>query len=241
MKKKAEYLLSIIIVTKNSSKVVENAIDSILLQNADDVEIIIIDGKSSDSTIDIIMKYKDKIDVFVSEEDRGIYDAMNKGIKHSTGKYIYFLGSDDKLLVDLKQLDKVLLDTNTIYYGDVVLKNSTIYGGIWTMEDLIFRNICHQSIFYPSKIFMNNYYSLRYKYMADYAMNLKLWKKYKFQYINTVVAEYSTDGLSSRKRDNVFRIYSPFIILRYFGLKGLYYKFTNIFKKLKLLYMTRDK
>jgi hypothetical protein len=67
--------------------------------------------------------------------------------------------------------------------------------------------------------------------MADYAMNIRLWNKYRFQYINKVVAKYSLKGLSSRNKDTVFKIHSIVIAFRYMGFKGLYYKFANIFKK----------
>lgn len=87
--------VSLITVSYNSEKTIRDTIESVLLQNYEAIEYIIIDGGSTDSTIEIINSYKDKIQVVVSEPDRGIYDAMNKGVRFSTGDIIGVINSDD--------------------------------------------------------------------------------------------------------------------------------------------------
>jgi glycosyltransferase involved in cell wall biosynthesis len=87
--------LSIITVCYNSAATMERAMQSVLSQDYPDVEYIVIDGGSTDGTVDIIKKYQDRITVFVSEKDRGLYDAMNKGIAHATGNVVGILNSDD--------------------------------------------------------------------------------------------------------------------------------------------------
>ena len=87
--------VSIITVCYNSQKTIENTIRSVLTQNYKNYEYIIIDGGSTDNTIKIIKKYKKKIQIFRSEKDKGIYDAINKGIKYATGSVISILHSDD--------------------------------------------------------------------------------------------------------------------------------------------------
>ena len=87
--------ISIVTVTLNSEKTLERTIKSVLGQNYSDVEYIIIDGGSTDGTLNIIEKYKDKISKVISEKDNGLYDAMNKGIKLSTGDIVGILNSDD--------------------------------------------------------------------------------------------------------------------------------------------------
>lgn len=89
--------ISIVTVCFNSEKTIESTIDSVLKQDYDNIEYIIIDGKSSDKTLDIISKFEMGISVMISEKDSGIYSAMNKGISYSTGDYLLFLNSDDIL------------------------------------------------------------------------------------------------------------------------------------------------
>ena len=89
--------ISIITVCKNSSSTIENTIKSIIKQNYNNIEFIIIDGKSNDTTLSIIEKYKKDISKVISEEDHGIYDAFNKGLKLATGDLIGFVNSDDTL------------------------------------------------------------------------------------------------------------------------------------------------
>jgi glycosyltransferase involved in cell wall biosynthesis len=87
--------VSLITVSYNSEKTIRDTIESVLLQNYETIEYIIIDGGSTDSTLEIINGYKDKIQIVVSEPDQGIYDAMNKGVRHSSGDIIGVINSDD--------------------------------------------------------------------------------------------------------------------------------------------------
>lgn len=87
--------ISIITVSYNSEQTIERTIKSVVEQNYDDIEYILIDGGSSDRTVDIIKKYERHISFWISETDEGIYDAMNKGLRHSTGDIVAFLNSDD--------------------------------------------------------------------------------------------------------------------------------------------------
>ena len=87
--------LSVITVVYNGEKYIEDAIKSVLSEKNDYIEYIIIDGASEDATLNIIEKYKNNIDVVISEPDEGIYDAMNKGIGVASGDYVVFLNSDD--------------------------------------------------------------------------------------------------------------------------------------------------
>lgn len=110
MKRKlANKKISIITATYNSEKTIEDTLKSVISQTYDNYEHIIIDGKSSDKTLDIIKKYEKKYKgrlIVISEKDKGIYDAMNKGIKHATGDIIGILNSDDKYY-DSKVLEKI--------------------------------------------------------------------------------------------------------------------------------------
>ena len=87
--------ISIITVVRNNSATIEQAIESVYSQTYDNIEYIVIDGDSTDGTLDILKNYRDKIDILLSEKDYGLYDAMNKGIDNATGDIIGFLHSDD--------------------------------------------------------------------------------------------------------------------------------------------------
>jgi len=196
------------------------------------VEVIIIDGYSNDSTLEIIKNYQSIVNICISESDNGIYDAMNKAIKISKGEFLYFLGADDKLLLNCNELRNVLIKSNTIYYGDVItIPTMKVYDGEFTLRKVIKKNICHQSIFYPANVFKKYSYNNNYKLMADYILNLQLWadSSFHFQYINKIVSEYNIDGLSSNKIDLIFKRNSFKIIFSLFGLKALVFKFFNIF------------
>tara|TARA_B100001059_G_scaffold233104_1_gene272374 strand:- start:348 stop:1127 length:780 start_codon:yes stop_codon:yes gene_type:complete len=116
--------ISIITVVRNNKETIKDAIESVLFQEYENIEYIIIDGNSTDGTVEIIKKYGNKIDNFVSEKDNGLYDAMNKGINMATGDIVGFLNSDD-LYVDRYVLSKVASEFNANHsldacYADLV-------------------------------------------------------------------------------------------------------------------------
>ena len=205
MKKK----ISIITVTKNSEKYLEKNILSVHKQKYKNYEHIIIDGKSTDKTIDIINKHKKKIKYFISEKDKGLYDAMNKGIKKSTGDIIGILNSDD------------------IYYNktlDIVNK----YFNKYKKLDFLFGSVYKHKLlhgYYPKKIkwtfgfysthsigfFIKKeahkkvgFYNIKYKYSADYDLFYRLIVKKKMNGMATkkseIFGKFRRGGLSSRIR-----------------------------------------
>ena len=100
--------ISIITITYNSEKTLRDTIESVLSQSYNDIEYVIVDGKSKDSTCDIIRSYGDRISTFVSEKDNGLYDALNKGIRLATGDVVGFLHSDD--IFASKETIKIIVD-----------------------------------------------------------------------------------------------------------------------------------
>lgn len=195
--------LSIIIPTYNSSSVLGRAIDSILAQTFTDYEILVMDGASKDDTVGMARAYnRSEIRIF-SEPDRGIYDAMNKGIAKSRGEWLYFLGSDDWLMDD-NVLQKVFDTENMceydIVYGDVEAEHLPPQGhGKWTYEDIDF-NRCHQAVFYRrSFLKRQGGYNLKYTIAADYDLNLKwfLSRHYRSTFIDVTIAHFSDAGVST--------------------------------------------
>jgi glycosyltransferase involved in cell wall biosynthesis len=125
--KNENIFISIITVTYNAEKTIERTIRSVINQNIYNYEYLIIDGGSTDNTIDIVKRYLDKIAVFISEKDNGIYFAMNKGAENAKGDYLYFLNSDD-YFVDLNILNRIQL--SLVSYSK---KPDVVYGNIYSL------------------------------------------------------------------------------------------------------------
>ncbi|WP_454966426.1 glycosyltransferase [Capnocytophaga leadbetteri] len=229
--------LSIIIPTYNSSELIEICLCNICnkLKNSDRYEILVIDGASKDSTITIVDRIakQQKNISYISEKDKGIYDAMNRGIYLAKGDFLYFLGADDKILFEMKDIENRLIDDNVVYYGNVILKDSnTKYDGVFNTNKIIEKNICHQAIFYPRKVLINNLYNVHYKLLADYELNIRLWKKYVFKHIDIYFAIYSNDGISTQMKDIEFRKDFLKIIYTHLGIKYVILKILNKIKKI---------
>lgn len=115
--------VSIITITYNAGRFLERTIQSILAQQATDYEYLIIDGASKDDTLDIIKRYENQITNWISEPDRGLYDAMNKGLHQATGQYVWFMNAGDELhdsqtLSNL--LDRIKASNADVYYSDAL-------------------------------------------------------------------------------------------------------------------------
>lgn len=207
--KKKQKLLSLITVVKNDVLNIEKTIKSILRQKGKDVEFIIIDGKSSDGTIKIIKKYKNKIDKVVIEKDRGIYYAMNKGIKFSTGKYIGFCNSGDlinkggiKIIINhLKNDTDVLFATVKRHYlGKTVIKSG--YNLLRLNYNFDFAT-SHSTGFYIKSKFHNvlGLYDISFKCSSDYDFYYRLLKNNKINIMSTpknkIVGIVQKGGFSS--------------------------------------------
>lgn len=216
--------LSIIIPTFNSASVLPKALDSIVGQTFTDWEVLVMDGVSTDNTIEIAQSYKDPRIHIYSEPDKGIYDAMNKGIKKAEGEWLYFLGSDDSLR-DNSVFEKVMYEIDNasekglmVFYGDVYAPQlEAAHHGEWKVDKL-FYNRCHQAIFYHREVFEKlGLYDLKYRILADYAFNLKWFVQgvVKNRYIPVCIANYSADGLSSREQDVEFDRDFGLLVLKY--------------------------
>jgi glycosyltransferase involved in cell wall biosynthesis len=213
-------LFSIITPTYNCGTKIVRTINSVLSQDSDLYEYIVVDGDSSDGTRSEVERFGDRIR-FVSEPDRGVYDAMNKGIEMARGKYIYFLGAGDTLRANvLGNLARVIPDTELAFvYGNVYwVDEAFIYGGEFDKLRLETFNICHQAIFYERSIFDEiGRFELDYKILADYVFNIKCFGNDKIQktYLDYVVANFEGGGLSAQQKDIALTNALPRLIEEY--------------------------
>lgn len=211
--------ISIIIVTYNAAGTLQACLDSIYAQKYPAIELIVIDGQSTDGTVKILEENAARFAYWKSEKDAGIYDAMNKGLTHVTGGWVYFLGADDVLFADFTALAYELKDDKTIYYGRVMtLGGPTIPVNAYGFAKY---GLCHQAMIYPKAVFDNRKFDTRYKISADYAFNLALFNsgEYSFVFKDHLVANFNQTGVSSTSVDKVFEADRSGIVRKYFGTK----------------------
>ena len=197
-------IFTIITVVYNDEKNIEKTINSVTKQHFKQYEYLIIDGASNDKTLDIINKYISKLKL-ISENDNGIYDAMNKGINLANGKYIFFLNSGDYFYDNyvLTNLNLHLTNQNLDFiYGDCILYNNKFkkYHKSKRFPFIKFgMPFSHQSVFVSTNILKNRPFSLLYKYASDYDFFLYLFynKCKNYKYIQKPITYYNIEGVSN--------------------------------------------
>jgi len=205
--------ISIITVCRNAEASIEATIQSVIKQTCKDIEYIIIDGASTDGTLSIIDRYKDQIDKIISEPDKGLYDAMNKGIKEASGEFVYFLNSEDILLhenVISVVAKKLKHSKEDIIYGDILLANKKIGNGYLTQQNKVNKfyffkqTLAHQSVFTRKTAFDKiGDYKSNYKVVSDFEWFLRALKSdLTFKHIDIIVAMFFLGGISSDPNQN---------------------------------------
>lgn len=221
--------ITTIITSLNSKKWIAGAIDSFLIQEYKDKELIIFDGMSTDGTHEIIDDYTKKhpdLIKWINEKDQGISDARNKAIAHASGDYIGFLGADDRLLpgiygkmkeyLELSLFDEVELFYFDSYfrYQDKFFKPRTIKGFLSSqikfrlVELLYYLPLAPgEAFYYNRKIFDKKKFNIENKNTMDYEFNLEICQNSKNKYISIPffgVINYIVDGISAKQEKNQF-------------------------------------
>ena len=202
--------ISIVTVTYNCISTVERTIRNVLGQTYPNIEYIVIDGASTDGTKEVIEKYADRLAYWVSEPDKGIYDAMNKGIKVATGEWINFMNAGD-LFANADTIEKVFSDKVYgnevgVIYGDFILKYQ--WGNVYKrgLEDGSFR-FCHQAEFVRLGCHRVNPFDISHTIAADRkVLNEICSQGYHKEYVNIPIAVYQADtGVSSQNRLRLYK------------------------------------
>ena len=201
---------TIIVVSLNTKKDFLKTINSIKKQKFKNYEVIIVDGKSNDGTIEKINKIKDKKIKSIIGKDKGIYDAMNKGISRSLGDWVIFLNSGD-LFYDQNVLQKISQKTKDKYeilYGDTVVRNQSFSYKIMAKkftQVTVLMPFCHQSTAVKKNLLIKNKFSLKYKIASDFNFFIKIFNSKHFFYnMNIIISKVKFNGLSDINRNQVF-------------------------------------
>jgi glycosyltransferase involved in cell wall biosynthesis len=218
-------LFSIIVPTLNVEAMIQRCFSSITQQVFQDFEMVVVDGGSTDRTLESASAFKpllgSRLAVHVAK-DGGVYDAMNRGVGHSRGAWLFFLGADDRLheVDTLGQVAAFIREhsASQLVHGDVVMLSSSLRdGGAFNLDRLLFeRNICHQSIFYRRELFSTiGPYNLRYPIWADWDFNIRCFSNPALvaRYMDIIVADYDDTGGLSMKEDVELRKRLPVFIL----------------------------
>lgn len=217
-------LFSIIIPTFNVAATLHACLDNIVNQTHGEVEVVLVDGGSTDATLDIAHSYSARLAgrlIIHSGPDKGAYDAMNHGVEMASGAWLLFLGADDTLH-DTDTLAQVATfigehDPSDLVYGDVIMRsNSSHYAGAFDLDRLLFeRNICHQAIFYRRELFTGiGPYNLRYPLWADWDFNIRCFSNPALitRHMNLVIAHYNDMSGLSKQEDTELKKRLPVFI-----------------------------
>ena len=211
--------ISIITVTLDCKEDLEDTILSVLSQNYEHKEFIIIDGLSKDGTLEIIDKYKGFLSITIAEKDRGIYDAMNKGIQKSSGNFIHFLNAGDKYCSEdsLQLISSYLQNKISLIKFGVIVEQGLLRRERASFLYLGRRMLNHQGLFYNRKVFRNNVFDPNLKIAGDFKhlVEYNLWKK--VLYIDKPVVLYKGQGKASLKSSVLLNYKERMTIIKWKG------------------------
>ncbi len=229
--------ISIITVIYNGASLIEATIGSVLSQTYSNIEYIIIDGSSTDNTLGIINKYKDRVAFLISEKDKGIYDAMNKGLKNATGDYVLFLNAGDELFSKKTIASVFALEEADVYYGNTAIVNKLglVLGDrrLSPPEKLNWKSlqfgmcVSHQS--FIAKRTLCEPYDLNYSISADIDWVIRILKKAKM-IVNTkiYISKFLEGGTSDKKRRSALK--ERFVVMtKHYGFLSTFLNHIYIF------------
>ena len=202
-------IISVITVVYNDVANIEATIQNVLMQDYAGIEYIVIDGGSTDGTADVVRRYSEKIQYWVSEKDRGIYDAMNKGIKKASGEYAIFMNSGDKfynpgVITSIFNEEIIWANKPVVIYGNTCIKHGPheVLKQVSKQPDIFnAMPFCHQSVFISARHLKEYMFNLDFKIIADREMITRMFRdKCAFHQVTDVVSIIQGEGYSNLSR-----------------------------------------
>jgi len=239
----SEKLLSIVTINYNNLDGLNRTINSVISQSFRNFEYIIIDGGSTDGSKELIERFENSFFFWISEQDKGIYDAMNKGINVASGQWILFLNSGDCFFNE-NTLDSIFknrrLNKYDVIYGSVaqIIKNeineikpSELCSFFYKMP------FCHQSSLVKTSLLKNRRFDLQYKIAADYDLFCQMYREgKKFRIFNQSIAVFDDCGVSSTNKSQMLNEFAVISRVRFVGcfriMMYICYKFHVLLRKL---------
>lgn len=234
--------ISIVTVCFNAVDTIEDTMLSVLNQTYDLVEYIIIDGGSTDGTVDKIKKYSNQLAYWISEQDKGIYDAMNKGIKIATGDYINFMNAGDKFVssevIDLVAKQIISIPNTDVFFGLTKYEKNGLIKDALNLKPFIYSNrrfkqmgICHQSIFTEIRLAKTIMFDTSFRIAADYNMMMKIFNnKGSFVDLKIPISIFNINGISCNNWEERDR---EVAVINGFKSDGIVVNYLIFIKKLK--------
>jgi glycosyltransferase involved in cell wall biosynthesis len=206
--------ISVVTVNYNNAEGLDRTIRSVLDQDCKEVEYIVVDGDSQDESVDVIKKHASHAFQWISEPDKGVYEAMNKGIDRASGDYILFLNSGDIFYNEdvLNEIVPMLTDNKDIYYGNLVFSHSgknTLreYPKHFNFEYFLERSLPHPGSFIKRTLFDRIFkYSEDYRIVSDWEFFIYavLKEKVSYHHLDKVISIFELDGMSNNPRNKAY-------------------------------------
>ncbi len=234
--------ISVITVCYNCMDEISLTVENVLLQTYGNVEYIIVDGASTDGTLEYLKLIEDSVDLLISEPDSGIYDAMNKGAVAAEGDYIIFMNAGDRFRHP--DVLKYLVNEGVFLEGKAIVSGRIQYEYNGEMLDFFRPSVAgkegfglpHQATFVHSSIQRKHLFDLRYRYVGDY----ELWRRldsmglYSVRYIDSVVSIFSLGGVSTNIKHDSARYFERFFVDYTYSNKMGLMKIFKLFMKVLL-------
>lgn len=227
--------LSIITICRNNKEGLASTARSLSLikqKNPESVEWIIIDGASEDGTLQYISNNSEIIDYYLSEPDSGIYNAMNKGISHSNGRYLLFLNAGDILTncIIEAEISSLLQDNYDLYYGNAYIKRNAAfvekeYPDHLDIDFFFLDSLCHQSVFFKRELLLDLQYDESYRLASDLDIIMRcLFEKHcSYLHLTSPVCYYEGGGFSDLHYYDIARQERRIIISKFLDGKEYWY------------------
>lgn len=193
---------SVITINYNNKDGLRKTVESVINQTHNDYEYIIIDGGSTDGSVDVIEEYANRLTYWVSERDGGIYNAMNKGVARAHGDYCIFMNSGDSFYSN-DVLSSLSAYNEDIICGKVLKADEVRASGHWrdtiTLVDLMRGSLPHQAMIIKRELLVNHPYDENYKIVSDWKFCIEslIFDNCSFLNIDTIIADYDTSGIST--------------------------------------------